>query len=335
MKKIRTLTMLIIALFSVNLGISQNLNNSKQAINELLGTGYTFSYTTGTYTNLVGSTILTTDIWDDFLYPCPIGFTFKFYNIPIDTLNFSDPNTVTFGNNLGKYVVSAFGADMSDRGRGDGTFKPKSPISYLLDGTAPNRILKIEWKNAGFILEIDDSNILNKTNFINLQLWLYETSDLIEIHFGSHKVTYPGIIYEGTSGPNVSLNNNVNSKYVSLIGDSTKPTVSSVPEVRMNGTPPNGMIFKFASNYVGIADNSNGKYSIYPNPVKDVFHVMLPKKYEWVNVQIVNLLGNEMLNQKFTNSEQISLNISTLARGTYLMKLQTAGTVITRKITKQ
>jgi len=64
---------------------------------------------------------------------------------------FCDPNDVEFGLIMGKYSISAYGPDMEDRGLGDISFKPKSPISYLLDGNAPHRILKIEWKKCWFL----------------------------------------------------------------------------------------------------------------------------------------------------------------------------------------
>ena len=95
------------------------------------------------------------------------------------------------------------------------------------------------------------------------------------------------------------------------------------------------MIYKFATDYVSIADKASQNYSIYPNPVKDVLHVILPQRYEWANVQIFNLLGNEILTNELVHTDLINLNTSSLSSGTYLLKIQTPETVITQKITKQ
>ena len=77
--------------------------------------------------------------------------------------------------------IIAHGSDLVDRDTsGNGS---SSPISYTLSGTAPSRIFKLEWKNAGFFNPID--NATSYDDFINLQLWLHEGSDAIEVRFGN------------------------------------------------------------------------------------------------------------------------------------------------------
>jgi hypothetical protein len=310
------------------------------ALDELLAGTYTFTYSTGTYTDLMGGTNISAGMtWDDPQLACPIGFDFKLFGVAFDTAWVSDPWEVGFGTDIGDgfdYYFTPYGADLLDRSFGDGTNKPKSPISYLLVDTAPNRILKIEWRNAGYLEEIMDTNITKKTNFINLQLWLYETTNNIEIHWGAHNVTIPEIIYAGETGPYIGLNNDIALKYYTLTGDSTKPKITPQPFGFINGTPPNGMIYKFDAGYINsIADQKSNIYSVYPNPVRDVLQIRMPDNRERLIITIFNMQGKEIMTSQFSNTNHVHLNVNALDQGIYLLKIQDAESTQTLKFTKR
>lgn len=69
---------------------------------------------------------------------------------------------------------------------------------------------------------------------------------------------------------------------------------------------------------MGVNSFDKNSLSIYPNPVKDVLNVSY--KSEIAEAKIYNLLGQEVLS-KTINSGDFNLNVSSLATGSYVVKL--------------
>jgi hypothetical protein len=100
--------------------------------------------------------------WDDDSYSIPIGFMFKFFNDSTNTIYLdgefgSGAMLLTKPSTMSTVHISGMmpnGADLQDKDTSAmGSF---SPISYALTGTVPNRIFKMEWRNAGFFNAIDN-----------------------------------------------------------------------------------------------------------------------------------------------------------------------------------
>ncbi|MDH1883287.1 T9SS type A sorting domain-containing protein [Empedobacter falsenii] len=78
-----------------------------------------------------------------------------------------------------------------------------------------------------------------------------------------------------------------------------------------------------------LADNV---VSIYPNPTSDVVNVKTLESINVKSIQIVDLTGRVVS----TNMDKKSINISSLPKGTYLVKVQdTSGKTFTQKIIKK
>ncbi|MCS6991417.1 MAG: GEVED domain-containing protein [Chitinophagales bacterium] len=145
---------------------------------------YTFTSYSGTFTSIVGQsgTVLVTDFADDQAYGTfPIGFTFAFNNNDYTTFGISANGFISMGSvpvsvtsplNLGSTnnVISAMAADLY------GLSGSGAKISYQTSGTAPNRILTVEFTNWGFF-----SSGLNEFSF---QIRLLETSNKVQIIYG-------------------------------------------------------------------------------------------------------------------------------------------------------
>ena len=192
---------------------------------------YYFNYSTGPYANLIGSTSLNNgQLWDDPEYRIPIGFTFEFFDQAYDSIYISD--YVWFDQNI-KYWISAYDSDFIDKG----VTSSVSPISYLRSGTPGSQILKIEWNNVGFY------NDITLNDFINVQLWLYESTNLIEIHIGPNSVLNIDS-YGGPEGGVIGVVDFITPEEVYLTG---QPAAAVVVEgyTEMNGTPVNGAIYSF------------------------------------------------------------------------------------------
>jgi hypothetical protein len=289
-----------------------NAKRSPDAVN------YTFTYSTGTYTNLTGSTNASAgQIWDDPELYVPIGFTFKFFSDNFDSLIVSDPYLITF--NDWRFYMTVYGADLVDRAFGSGGTTPLSPISYVTEGTAPNRIFKLEWKNAAFLNELIKYS--KSTNYTNMQLWLYETTNAIEFRYGPHLVTFPDTIYEFQSGPAIGISNDVALSYNFLVGDSSKPTVSTIPFQTITGTPTNGQIYKFAPQATSISVLNRPKVEVYPNPAMNNIRLLFPEASELYAVSIVDPVGQVLLTKTVKGVNDYLLNIENLLPGTYYVKV--------------
>jgi len=163
---------------------------------------YTVNAISEDYTELINPIAINgNQVWDNNSV-FPINFDFDFQ---IDGKNYNSLNIkaggiefVGYGNlYLLFFHSTTYGHLLKDRGMGES----ESPIGYLVDGDIGERILKIEWKNAGFIQGFSTSSI---DDFINFQIWLYEEDNHIELHFGESNTdagTYGYPEVQGATGP--------------------------------------------------------------------------------------------------------------------------------------
>lgn len=170
-------------------------------------TGYTnFPMVGRTTIAPVGTTI------DDAVYALTIPFTFVYNGVGQTTVTMSTNGFAYFGTTTGtpetEYnpisttattfsggVISAYGRDMD-------LVTPSATInmSYLISGTAPNRIFKMEW----LVRRSSGASSSPDTGVMGLQIWLYETSNVIEMlynnaTFGSATIYTGQVGLRGTS----------------------------------------------------------------------------------------------------------------------------------------
>ncbi len=319
--------------------IKKILNNSSTDKDILLN-DYTFSVSTGTYSNLTGSTpIVNTEVdpgepWDDPESSIPIGFTFQLFDLNIDSVYLGaglggEISNFDYGN-----IILLFETDLEDRG--NITEIPLSPITYKLEGATGNRIFKLEFKNAGFYEEDDSLETLN--DYINFQLWLYEGTNKIEMHYGPNSIINPIIDYEGLQSAYIGLANSESNQYL-LSGTPNNPTVNVPPFVpdsayTINGTPANGIIYTFSKNITGINEQNDLSTRIYPNPVYNNLVINLNDN-NTADVKILNCLGQKLIEDKIIGKQKI-ININSLNSGVYFIRIETADhKVITKKFIKQ
>lgn len=138
---------------------------------------------------LATKTIIYGGIWDDPTpVSIPIGFTFNINGANYNSAFVSANGFITFGGTapsatsttplntlVGDYAIAAYAWDLSVYGSFGAP--QTNAVAYELSGTAPNRILKIEWRDARRA-KASDSNIT-----FSMQLWLYETTNIIETHY--------------------------------------------------------------------------------------------------------------------------------------------------------
>ena len=306
---------------------------------------YTFTPLTESYTNLVGAANLTIgNAWDDTTMTVPLGFTFKWAlaNRNIDSIVIDTDGILYAPQDYVQAVLNpirsmmAYQADMVDRGYNNSS-APVSPVSFVKTGAVGSRICKIEFKNAGFYS--DNSSM----DFANFQVWLYETSNIIEYRYGSSSVSNVQISFDGRNGPYINLlykttinvaNQTIildsctyisgNAATVAAINPSTPIDYLNQPPANFafSGLPSNGQVFRFApigvNASVSAIEKAFADVVVYPTYIQDAVKVAHNGKQ--LSARITNLNGQVILEEKNILSNT-KLNTSMLSQGIYFFTL--------------
>lgn len=62
-------------------------------------------------------------------------------------------------------------------------------------------------------------------------------------------------------------------------------------------------------------------FDVYPNPANYQLYVDFNGSKDWIQLQLFNVVGQEMLNKKFVQQNSIEVNTSTFTNGMYLLKI--------------
>ena len=84
-------------------------------------------------------------------------------------------------------------------------------------------------------------------------------------------------------------------------------------------------------------ETNNFEFEIYPNPVIDIVNLTFENNFEnMIKVEIYDALGRLSFTQnKFSTQNKLSLNISELERGIYIMKLYNNNKISVKRIIKK
>jgi len=288
-------------------------------------------------------------IWDDPDIQTPLGFNFQLWGQTTSTLFwFGDLTAFNIAGLPGVNTTPAliaYGADLIDRG--DATGISQSPISYKTEGEPGNRIFKMEWKNAGFYE--DDSG----TAFTNLQVWLYEGSNDIELHFGPTQLNDQDV-FSDLSGPMIGFidqffvaNGGLFQNLYYLTGSVDEPTFQSITLAgvdtlyhTLNGAPDNGLVYRF-STVVDVEDPAQAAYNVqvFPTLVQDVVTIDISNQSAVSGKQAqftVTDLTGRVLRNGYVTAERTQVNLSGLPSGMYSVHVfSAAGIAESRKIWKE
>ncbi len=142
----------------------------------------------GTYTEISGGTVHGTVANDDESFNAiDIGFTFNYNAVDYTQISIQTNGYIAMGSSVNttntdhissssgsNNIISGFGVNMVSSSTGE--------IMTKLEGTAPNRIYTIQWKNY----MRNNNNCVN--DIINFQIKLYETSNKIEFVYGDFSI---------------------------------------------------------------------------------------------------------------------------------------------------
>ncbi len=307
---------------------------------------YSFSSSTATYNNLNGATdILANVVWDDSIIAVPLGFNFKYAlanrdvdSVYIDTYGMIYPTEDAlsiFGMTFPTKAMMPYQVDMVDRATVLGG-AAKSPVSYQTTGMPGSRICKIEFRNAGFY---DDATGMDSTNF---QVWLYETSNVIEYHYGPQYVQDITTSFSGENGPWINLVYEStldiqNQSYILdectyVAGNSAAHTaVNPTSPIDLNtppanfafvGLPANGQVFRWTPSVntsVNDLDMAFASVQVYPTTFENSIFIRHENRVDQVSLYDVN---GRLLIQEAVNSSLHEISTGSLASGVYLLSLK-------------
>lgn len=297
---------------------------------------YDFETTTGTYTDLVNATAFTGNQFilggDFYLLPLD-GETFNFFDTEfpmggLKTFAMQPNGNLRIDDDTSLMIIDAAFTYFD-------SIDPTSTWSYLVEGSNSNKVVKTQWKN--FKLQVGPAG-----NFVNVQIWVYQATGVIEIHYGPRSANNAGG-YNQSSGPQVGIFHSKDD-FTALYG---KLWVKGSPgnividsafnyQFRaMSGVPEEGTVFRFIPRFIqqptGINNIDRLNLNIHPNPAKN--KLFISGLNSDAQIQIHDAQGRIVLEQKIDKGGAI--DISPLAPSNYLLRVNDNNTLSTYRFTKQ
>ncbi|MCX7697687.1 MAG: T9SS type A sorting domain-containing protein [Bacteroidales bacterium] len=201
---------------------------------------YSFTAVSGSYTTLTSPTNIHPSNTDEAISGwIPIGFTFYYNCIPYTQIKVSTNGWLTFNDLTSAYLTNALATTVGNiiaplwddlKTASDGF------VRYQLTGTAPNRVLTIEWYHMLW-------NYGATTWGINFQVKLYETTNVIEfIYERNGNATQ----YLNSPSASIGINGGSAGDFYSLNNTSGSPTASKTTETTtLNSKPATGQIYRW------------------------------------------------------------------------------------------
>jgi len=101
--------------------------------------------------------------------------------------------------------------------------------------------------------------------------------------------------------------------------------------------PSTGALYVFKDETLAVNDiDFATSLSLYPNPTSNQININLDRSYREIDVQVSNYLGQVVLNKRFSNTKQFSLQLGNFKSGIYIVELVTdSGNKATLKVIKR
>jgi hypothetical protein len=286
---------------------------------------YTVEYSTDNYIGLVNA-----DTVDESQFyvvnnithylPVPIGFGYEIEGEFYDSITIADKGYVIFENVNAEYFISVYDCLMKDFNDDP----MNSSLLYTTEGTAGNRIFKLEYKTMGFV------NDLENDDFISFQLWLYESCEKFDVRIGDHQINSD--VFFTNEAPWIGVYR-YNSWLLNMSGSPFNPVLDSTITT-LDGHPSVNTVYTF-SNCSANINELNQTFSIYPNPVNDQLTVMSENFIEDLEIDVFDLLGMKVdsIVINGTSNNQI-IEVEHLSKGAYLLVLTSNGQKSSYKVIK-
>ncbi|TND05132.1 MAG: hypothetical protein FD123_3752 [Bacteroidetes bacterium] len=293
---------------------------------------YSFSQNSSAYIPLSGATVLTSSApWTyATAFTVPIGFPFSFMSSSFNTLYVEGSGFTYFDFNYYNLLLP-YTVKLQSKGSSGNN----SPVSYLLSGSSPNRILKVEWKNAGFYYDT--------TSTVNFQLWLYESTWKAEVHIGPNNIPNPALVFQenGSDGPVTGIykyTSPTNCSYgLALTGAPSAASAQSLSGninlfgTSLNAPPADGTVYIFDPAASGLNDEQAAAVCVFPQPANEKLVVAGMDCSTKPLYQLTDLAGRIIAKGNFETDGVI--NTGLLPAGTFLLQIESGNYAINRVVT--
>lgn len=293
---------------------------------------YTFNKLTATYTDVANPISINNNkpwqkhnvnnamYWD---YTLP--FNFKINGVNYKFITFDGANISLFSMSASEVELYGTGIGIADKSTATATTSV-SPIGYKVEGTTGSRIFKMQFKNVGSATE--RYFYFANTYYLNLQIWLYEGTNVIEYHIGNHNLStfnYPneepitnfGFGGEPSSGQFVCMlyDNPQNP----LLGEYTDESQVTLTNYGFEGYPNSNTVYRFTPvTSASIGENLFDTVKVYPNPTTNYLvleNLNQPKEYT-----IYDLKG-ALIKKGTLSAEENSIDVSTIETAVYILQI--------------
>tara|TARA_R110000787_G_scaffold41071_15_gene101645 strand:+ start:20266 stop:21240 length:975 start_codon:yes stop_codon:yes gene_type:complete len=229
-------------------------------------------------------------------------------NLNLKQLSISDVslNNLDLSNNL---MLESLLISLNNSG---GFFS--SPITQI--DVSFNSLLYSITINGSLITDLDFSN---NTNINSLRIW--GMNELTSLNLNNNNNTGIGFLHIDEQ------NNNI----VCLQVDDPVSVIEGIDPPYDNWIIEVNPIIS-DNCFLGIDDNLQTQINTYPNPVKDNLYINTPNNMVINKISVYNVLGKKVI-ETYGNQRQI--NLSRIAKGLLLVKIETNHGLVVKKIIKE
>ncbi|MDP2176737.1 MAG: T9SS type A sorting domain-containing protein [Bacteroidota bacterium] len=280
-------------------------------------TEYSFTHSSATYTDLTETTLIN-QVWDYDDFTISLPFKFKYFGVEYDTM-YVGINSVYFTQSGADNIFMG-----SDNYIPQDDNSALSPISYVINGTTPNRILKVQYKNIN--AQLQDPQEEYSANY---QMWFYETSSKFEFRFGPNVITdlnFTSFYYGFIDADN--------SPYLAISGTAANPSLIRVMNaLAFAGIPThplNGQVYTFnptTSPSTSLRSISNVNYTLGQS--QNYFTLLSQSNAQ---LEIINSEGKSIKSIEIDKDKLITESTELLAKGVYILKISSNNQLFTEKL---
>jgi hypothetical protein len=307
---------------------------------------YSFSYSSGDFEYLENPIDLSGDeIWDYSFYRLlDLNFEFEVAGTWFDRIEVRSGGVDFYevGSSRSRRLFSFYRL-LEDRG----TTQSESPITYQIENspTDAGKVFKIEWRNAGVVAGANSTNI--PEDFLDLQVWLYENSNIMSIHFGPNQISSESLLYSLVNSSVLGIKLLIDNTFISPVGNGSVP--SSVVDFcelgvcyqNISSHPENGTIYWFTptpSTVSTIDFEELVNVSVYPNPTTDQLKISLAPNQlsEIAMLRLVNIVGETIWEATDSAlSSSMTVDVNGFPAGIYTLVIDHTEGIVAKKVVKK
>lgn len=300
------------------------------------GDQYSAAFSNATYQLLslqagVTPTELSANGWDNESYNVTLPFTFAFNKAGHAAVVVYADGYIKLGQN----IIAPLKCNLKDRYTINTAYH--NPISWAIKGTAPNRIAIFEWDLAG----ISGGGL---QDYASAQVWLYETTNNIEFYYGADKYTTTNL-WQNSAQPlegvevGLAYYNPVTSDYNTFYTNGTPSSPSFAPATGVT-TNSRFVLMSNSSTWAGtkytITRTANGMNEAVP-----AFDTYFNASSKSISIQGDLLKGGSVklydmtgknCTAYFSLENNLSIDVSNLVTGIYVVAIENKGIISTKKI---